>query len=103
MSENRLDDYLEHMREAAVNAQNFVEGMNREDFLADRRTQQAVIMSILAKAPADCAPASPECAGFELPAVSFNKPMHSRHQTHAGLPPCKPFGQDARLNSFLSN
>jgi uncharacterized protein with HEPN domain len=47
MSENRLPDYLKHMREAAANARSFVEGMAREDFLADKRTQQAVIMSVI--------------------------------------------------------
>jgi uncharacterized protein with HEPN domain len=47
MNENRLPDYLKHMREAAANARSFVEGMTREDFLADKRTQQAVIMSVI--------------------------------------------------------
>jgi uncharacterized protein with HEPN domain len=47
MSETRLPDYLDHMREAATNARNFVEGMKKEDFLADKRTQQAVIMSLV--------------------------------------------------------
>jgi hypothetical protein len=47
MKETRLPDYLDHMREAATNARNFVEGMKKEDFLADKRTQQAVIMSLV--------------------------------------------------------
>jgi uncharacterized protein with HEPN domain len=47
MSENRLPDYLEHMRQAATNARSFVDGMKKEDFLADKRTQQAVIMSLV--------------------------------------------------------
>ena len=47
MSENRLPDYLDHIQEAAVNARGFVEGLSRDDFLADKRTQQAVIMSLV--------------------------------------------------------
>ncbi len=47
MNEYRLPNYLRHMREAATNAHNFVDGMKREDFLADKRAQQAVIMSLV--------------------------------------------------------
>jgi uncharacterized protein with HEPN domain len=47
MSENRLPDYLDHMQQAAVDACGFVEGMSKDDCLADRRTQQAVIMSLI--------------------------------------------------------
>ena len=47
MNQNRLADYLEHMRQAAADAIGFVEGMSRADFLADKRTQQAVIMSLI--------------------------------------------------------
>ena len=47
MNENRLADYLDHMRQAATDARDFVEGLSREDFLADKRTQQAVIMSLI--------------------------------------------------------
>jgi len=47
MSENRLPDYLDHMQQAAADACGFVEGMSKDDFLADRRTQQAVIMSLI--------------------------------------------------------
>ncbi len=47
MNENRLTDYLDHMRQAATDACSFVEGLNKEDFLADKRTQQAVIMSLI--------------------------------------------------------
>lgn len=47
MNENRLTDYLDHMRQAASDACSFVEGLSKEDFLADRRTQQAVIMSLI--------------------------------------------------------
>ena len=47
MSENRLSDYLDHMRQAATDACGFVEGMSKGAFLADKRTQQAVIMSLI--------------------------------------------------------
>ena len=47
MSENRLLDYLEHIRQAASDACGFVAGLDKRSFLADRRTQQAVIMSIV--------------------------------------------------------
>ena len=47
MSGNRPPDYLEHMQQAALDACSFVEGMDKDVFLADKRTQQAVIMSIV--------------------------------------------------------
>lgn len=47
MSEPRLTDYLDHIRQAATDACSFVEGMRKEDFFADKRTQQAVIMSLV--------------------------------------------------------
>lgn len=47
MRENRLPDYLDHMQQAATDACTFVEGLAREDFLEDKRTQQAVIMSLI--------------------------------------------------------
>lgn len=40
-------DYLAHMEEAAADACGFIEGLAREDFLTDKRTQQAVIMSLI--------------------------------------------------------
>jgi len=47
MMENRLRDYLEHMRQAAADASGFVDGVSKSDFLADKRTQQAFIMSLI--------------------------------------------------------
>jgi len=48
MSENhRLLDYLDHIQQAATDACGFVEGLAKEDFLEDKRTQQAVIMSLI--------------------------------------------------------
>lgn len=45
---NRASDYLEQMRAAARQATNYVVGMEREEFLADSRTQQAAIMNLMA-------------------------------------------------------
>jgi uncharacterized protein with HEPN domain len=47
MSENRLPDYLDHIRQAASDAFSFVEGMDKVDFLADKRTQSAVVMCLI--------------------------------------------------------
>lgn len=43
----RLVDYLEHIERAAADACEFTGGMTKEAFLADKRTQQAVIMSLI--------------------------------------------------------
>ena len=47
MNENRLTDYLDHMQQAAMDACAFVEGLAQEDFRRDKRTQQAVVMSLV--------------------------------------------------------
>ena len=47
MTADRLADYLGHMRQAIADASGFVEGMAKSDFMADKRTQQAVIMSLI--------------------------------------------------------
>lgn len=47
MRENRLPDYLDHIQHAAKDARSFVEGLGKDDFLTDKRTQQAVIMSLI--------------------------------------------------------
>lgn len=47
MSAQRLSDYIDHIHQAATEARSFVEGLTIEDFLEDRRTQQAVIMSLI--------------------------------------------------------
>jgi uncharacterized protein with HEPN domain len=44
---SRLPDYLGHIRQAATEACGFAEGMRKEDFLADVRTQKAVVMSLI--------------------------------------------------------
>lgn len=43
----RHQDYLGHMLEAFKLARSYVAGMNKAQFLADRKTQQAVILNIL--------------------------------------------------------
>ncbi len=47
MTGNRLPDYLGHIQRAAHDACSFAEGLSKDDFLADKRTQQAVIMSLV--------------------------------------------------------
>jgi len=47
MTRSRLPDYLDHMHQAAADACAFTQGMSKEAFLADKRTQQAVIMSLV--------------------------------------------------------
>ncbi|HET7688142.1 MAG TPA: DUF86 domain-containing protein [Candidatus Macondimonas sp.] len=47
MNPNRLPDYLDHIRLAAGDACSFIEGLDKNDFLADKRTQQAVILNLI--------------------------------------------------------
>jgi uncharacterized protein with HEPN domain len=47
MSENRLIDYLGHMLEATQLAVSYIAGLSKDDFLADKRTQQAIILNIV--------------------------------------------------------
>ena len=47
MNEDRLKDYLDHMAAAADDACSFVDGMSKKVFFEDKRTQQAVIMSLV--------------------------------------------------------
>lgn len=47
MSENRLPNYLDHIEQAASDACAFVRGMGKAAFLEDKRTRQAVIMSLI--------------------------------------------------------
>jgi uncharacterized protein with HEPN domain len=44
---SRVPDYLAHMLEATRLASTYVEGMAKAEFLADRRTQQAVILNLI--------------------------------------------------------
>lgn len=47
MNSPRLRDHLGHMLTAAREVLEFVEGSDRDGFMADRRTQQAVVMNLL--------------------------------------------------------
>lgn len=47
MNENRLAEYIDHMQQAGTNACGFMEGLAKAEFLTDKRTQQAVIMSLI--------------------------------------------------------
>jgi uncharacterized protein with HEPN domain len=47
MNRNRLPDYVDHIQQAAADVCSFVQGLAKDDFLADKRTQQAVIMSLM--------------------------------------------------------
>lgn len=47
MMSERQKDYIGHMVEAAQNALDFTEGLDIPDFLSDKKTQQAVVMSLM--------------------------------------------------------
>ncbi len=47
MSQGRLTDYLAHIRVAASDACNFVQGQSKDEFLADKRNQKAVVMCLV--------------------------------------------------------
>ena len=47
MSKFRLADYLGHLKECAERMLSYVEGMTEADFMADQRTQQAVLMNLM--------------------------------------------------------
>ncbi len=47
MKAHRAADYLEHMLEAAQQACLYMEGLEKADFLNDKRTQQAVILNLV--------------------------------------------------------
>jgi uncharacterized protein with HEPN domain len=47
MSVNRVADHLQHIRQAAGDACQFVRGMDKQGFVGDLRTQRAVVMSLV--------------------------------------------------------
>ena len=47
MTQSRLPDYLEHIQQAATDACTFLDGVSKLDFMDDKRTQRAVIMSLI--------------------------------------------------------
>lgn len=44
---NRIADYLGHMQEAATQACSYVQGLTKEEFLEDKKTQQAVVLNLI--------------------------------------------------------
>lgn len=47
MTADRIAEYLDQMIEAASLARSYVAGMSFDQFIADRRTQQAVVLNIV--------------------------------------------------------
>ena len=47
MNKNALPDHVDHMLQAARDACGFVEGLGKDEFLSDRRIQNAVVMSLM--------------------------------------------------------
>ncbi len=47
MSVNRLGEYLDQMIEATQQACSYIDGMSKSEFLADKKTQQAVILNMV--------------------------------------------------------
>ena len=47
MTVNRLATYLQQMQQAANDVCVFIEGLHKQDFLEDKKTQQAVVMSLM--------------------------------------------------------
>ena len=47
MSESPLTDYLDHIAQAAADARSFIEDQSKDGFLSDKRTQRAVVMSLV--------------------------------------------------------
>lgn len=63
--EPRLLDYLRHIQDAAEQTLAYIAGMDRADFQADRRTEQAVLFNfvILGEASAKVMDAYPDFVG----------------------------------------
>ena len=47
MSVPSAEELLGHMHEAVTQSLTYVEGWNKTDFLADKRTQQAIILNLI--------------------------------------------------------
>ncbi len=47
MSAQSASDLIGHIVQAAADACSYVDGLSKDDFLADKRTQQAVIMNLI--------------------------------------------------------
>jgi uncharacterized protein with HEPN domain len=60
-----LDNHLSNMLEAAQLARQYVEGVSKNEFLTDRRTQQAVVLNLMTNGEA-AARAVNECKEFAV-------------------------------------
>ncbi|MCX7167474.1 MAG: DUF86 domain-containing protein [Rhodocyclales bacterium] len=82
---SRAFDYLDHMVEAITLAMSFTEGMAKEDFLADRKTQQAVILNLIVLGEAASKIAS-ECPEFTAahPALPWQQMRGMRNRMAHG-------------------
>jgi len=47
IADDRLLDYIEQMKRGSLDALTFVEGLDEDQFVADLRTQRAVVMSLM--------------------------------------------------------
>lgn len=91
--DDRLVDYLDQVALAAGNAVSFIDGMELDDFLVDKRTQQAVVMSlmIIGEAAAKILDRYPDFAASnaELPWVSMrgmrNRIAHGYFELNLGV------------------
>lgn len=103
----RLADYLRHMADAARKTGSYIEGMEKADFLADERTQQAVILNLVIIGEAatrllqshvdflDCYPDVPWKSmkgmrnriahGYSTSISSLSGRRHERHCPHCSL------------------
>ena len=43
----RIDDYIKHIEDYATEAMVIIEGISKEEFLKDRKTQQAVTLNLI--------------------------------------------------------
>jgi uncharacterized protein with HEPN domain len=93
MSSPRRADHLGHILAAAREILEFVEGLDRQAFMADRRTQQAVVMNLLiiGESAAKLLDADPEFASAhsDVPWRSMrgmrNRMIHGYYETNFDL------------------
>ena len=85
MTDNRLVEYLDHIAEAARLSSSYVEGMSKSAFLADKRTQQAVILNliVIGEAATKLLAEYPEFAG-QHPAIPWKSMKGMRNRVAHG-------------------
>lgn len=78
-------DYLKHMLEAIQLARTYTEGLNKDDFIEDKRTQQAVILNLLTigEAAAHIAKEYPDFIG-QHPSLPWNQMRGMRNRMAHG-------------------